>query len=444
MIITLSINNSLRVDSLTDLNKLMPLMKEGVLKLNKSKIARELDIDRRTVDKYLNGFQKAKHRSRTSPIDAYYDLIEDLLSKSCEQVFFYKKVLWQYLKDNHGLECAESTFRAWILRHSEFASYFDGSRNRTVNSETRGVSSHRSRVLHLESEPGEEAQLDWKEDMNFKLKNGETIHINVFSLVYSYSRFKVFYLSLSRKRDVLLHLLDQAFETAGGVPKALKTDNMKTVMDEPRTARSKGKVNARFEQFAKDYGFETKPCIAGHPWSKGKVENPMKALDELFAYNGKLDLYGLCLKLKEINERLNASVHTTTGKIPILHMEKEKDFLQALPDAQVRNLYRIPTLSVKVDPQCMISYKGNKYSVDPRHLGKKLNLQAYEGYLYLYDNTELAAVHAIADKKWNYQEEHYTALTVYALKDDSEEIRQLAKKNLKTIGDLYDERNDDQ
>ncbi|WP_304583351.1 hypothetical protein [Dubosiella newyorkensis] len=30
MIITLSINNSLRVDSLTDLNKLMPLMKEGV------------------------------------------------------------------------------------------------------------------------------------------------------------------------------------------------------------------------------------------------------------------------------------------------------------------------------------------------------------------------------------------------------------------------------
>ncbi|OLU47397.1 hypothetical protein BO225_03110 [Dubosiella newyorkensis] len=100
--------------------------------------------------------------------------------------------------------------------------------------------------------------------MNFKLKNGETIHINVFSLVYSYSRFKVFYLSLSRKRDVLLHLLDQAFETAGGVPKALKTDNMKTVMDEPRTARSKGKVNARFEQFAKDYGFETKPCTAGH------------------------------------------------------------------------------------------------------------------------------------------------------------------------------------
>ena len=38
MIITLSINNSLRVDSLTDLNKLMPLMKEGVVKLNKSKI----------------------------------------------------------------------------------------------------------------------------------------------------------------------------------------------------------------------------------------------------------------------------------------------------------------------------------------------------------------------------------------------------------------------
>ncbi len=129
---------------------------------------------------------------------------------------------------------------------------------------------------------------------------------------------------------------------------------MKTVIDEPRTARSKGKVNARFEQFAKDYGFETKPFTAGHPWIKVKVENPMKALYDLFAYNGKLDLYGLCLKLKEIHERLKASVQTTTGKIPILHMEKEKDFLQALPDAQVRNLYIIPTLSGKVDPHFII------------------------------------------------------------------------------------------
>lgn len=33
-----------------------------MLKINKSYIARELGIDRRTVDKYINGFTKSKHR----------------------------------------------------------------------------------------------------------------------------------------------------------------------------------------------------------------------------------------------------------------------------------------------------------------------------------------------------------------------------------------------
>ncbi len=58
------------------------------------------------------------------------------------------------------------------------------------------------------------------------------------------------------------------------------TDNMKTVMNQPRTAYSKGKVNPRFAQFASDYGFKVRPCIAARPQTKAKVEAPMKLLDE--------------------------------------------------------------------------------------------------------------------------------------------------------------------
>lgn len=39
---------------------------------------------------------------------------------------------------------------------------------------------------------------------------------------------------------------------------------MKTVMDEARTEYSSGKVNVKFQQFADDYGFMVKPCIAGN------------------------------------------------------------------------------------------------------------------------------------------------------------------------------------
>lgn len=83
--------------------------------------------------------------------------------------------------------------------------------------------------------------------MNFTLKNGEIISLNIFALVYSYSRFSINFISLTKKQNALLHYLDKAFEIAGGVPSVLKTDNMKTIMDEARTDYSPSKVNAKFQ-----------------------------------------------------------------------------------------------------------------------------------------------------------------------------------------------------
>ena len=46
-----------------------------------------------------------------------------------------------------------------------------------------------------------------------------------------------------------------------------------------------------------------KPCIAGRPQTKAKVEAPMKILDEIRAYNGKLDYR----EVVELVSRLNNS-----------------------------------------------------------------------------------------------------------------------------------------
>ena len=50
------------------------------MKINKSQLARDLNVDRRTIDKYLNGLIPKKTRKRGSKIDKYYDVIkrEDL------------------------------------------------------------------------------------------------------------------------------------------------------------------------------------------------------------------------------------------------------------------------------------------------------------------------------------------------------------------------------
>lgn len=63
---------------------------------------------------------------KPSRIDNFYEIIETLLSGDTPQKFYYKRVLWQYLKDNHSLDVAYSIFRGYIQTIPQFQSYFDG------------------------------------------------------------------------------------------------------------------------------------------------------------------------------------------------------------------------------------------------------------------------------------------------------------------------------
>ena len=89
------------------------------MKINKSQIARELEVDRRTVDKYINGYTKPETRKCDDCITPFYDTIEELLSDRNQQIFYYRKVLCQYsvppeyvgkthiFKDDHIMERAK-------------------------------------------------------------------------------------------------------------------------------------------------------------------------------------------------------------------------------------------------------------------------------------------------------------------------------------------------
>ena len=95
-------------------------------------------------------------------------------------------------------------------------------------------------------------------------------------------------------------------------------------MDEPRTEYSSGKVNSRFAAFAKDFDFKVRPCIAGRPRTKGKVETQMKFIDEIHAYQGQLTLEELYQFIEKLMNRINQSFHQGSGKIPVFALEKKR------------------------------------------------------------------------------------------------------------------------
>jgi transposase len=424
--VNLKITTEIEIHSLSDLPKFKTLMESLGMKINKSQLARDLNVDRRTIDKYLNGLIPKKTRKRGSKIDKYYDVISQLLSKESKQIFYYKRVLWQYLKDNHGLECSQSAFRAYISRKPEFQAYFsEGKRTKPVG-----------QVVRYETEPGEQAQFDWKENIRYVTKEGEILNVNIGVFLLSHSRFRTFLLTLSKSQSVLMSFLMETFEKIGGVPKTIVFDNMKTVMDEARTEYSKGVVNERFDQFAKDCGFDIHPCKAGRPYTKGKVEATMKLIDEIHAYQGQFSYEELQNFVQSLCERINHSYHQGTGKIPILAFEQEKNLLQPLPRNEIRDSYKIKHTLVKVNSAGMVTYKGNQYSVPAEYKGKTVGLQVYDDHIYVYYNMHLITQHRISSIKLNYKQEHYIETLSRGLPHHPD-IDELAKKNLLAIHEVY-------
>ena len=402
MILKHQIITDIRIESVNDLYKLKPFLEDGTLKINKSQIARELEVDRRTVDKYINGYTKPETRNCDDCITPFYDTIAELLSDKNQQVFYYRKVLWQYLVDNHGFTGVYCNFCHYLRKYPEFDSYFRKSRPSNTNKVT----------IRYETPMGKQAQLDWKESIPFILSSGETIDVNIFVLLLSYSRFRVYRVSISKNQEILFSFLDDAFET--------------------------GKVNNKFQQFADDYGFKVQPCIARHPHTKAKVEAPMKILDEIRAYNGKLNYMKLVELVTRINNRVNAQVNQGTGRIPLMYYNKEKAFLNSLPADNIRKPYQIATNTVKVNHSSMFNYKGCQYSVPPEYIDKIVSLQVYDGYIHVYCNTEFITIHQLSSKKLNYISEHYAAIARKSHIFRDEHIMDRAKENLEIIGKVYD------
>ena len=89
------INCDIEIKDMDDLSKLKSLIEIGSIMVNKSQLAKELGVSRKTVARYLNGFEKKTTRNKPSQFDPYYAIIKELLSEDAirekNKLFYYQR-----------------------------------------------------------------------------------------------------------------------------------------------------------------------------------------------------------------------------------------------------------------------------------------------------------------------------------------------------------------
>lgn len=381
------------IENINELAMFADPFKKGLLKLNISKLARDLNKDRKTIRNYLNGKTPSTTRKRVKYLDKYRDLIIKLLSDKY-RTFDYIDHLYNFLVREHKITCSSSTLNRYVRMDDEINALFNKKKTQKF-------------YERFETKPGVQAQFDLKERIKIIYETGEVMRVNVATLTLGFSRYNVREIVLDTKYETIVSFLAGAFETIGGVPKELVIDNIKCLVDKPRSKDKDAILNVKFEEFLRDYDIKCKPCMPYRPETKGKTETQNKKPSQLENYNGTyIDLLDVHDKLKIINDEDNKSISQATNLPRIFLLNKEKGEFSNLPPRRIRENYHLCINKVAVTKDSLFSYKSNKYSVPKRLIGFKVNLIVKNSQLHVYYNNKIVTVHEISKNKLNIKEFH--------------------------------------
>jgi transposase len=268
-------------------------------------------------------------------------------------------------------------------------------------------------VLRFETEPGYQAQVDWKV-LGKNFVDGRWQKLYAFIMVFGYSRkpFVLHTTSMDMATFLLCHVL--AFTYFGGVPQEILYDNMKTAFIY-QAAEERWTVNKHLLSLARHYGFTPRRCQVRRPQTKGKVERFIHFYDNNFWVERKQHP----VSLDEINE---AVLHWISGisTRPIgglgesreQRFAHEKTYLTPLPKTHFD--CRTPESS-RVSRESMIRVRGNWYSVPPGYIGATLTVKIdpLTKIAEVHDGLQVVRSFAVVTDEKNrrfYQKEHRVAL----------------------------------
>lgn len=140
--------------------------------------------------------------------------------------------------------------------------------------------------------------------------------------------------------------------------------------------------------------------------------------------------------IEHINRKVNQEINQTTHIPPCILFQKEKEYLTPLPNHVLLDSYVENVVIQTVPSTLLIRYQGSGYSVPRQFINKRVRLVPIENKLYIYYNTELIAIHALTNRKFNYQSDHYQEALKEVIQNDDVDVKRIAEENLALLDSI--------
>lgn len=245
----------------------------------------------------------------------------------------------------------------------------------------------------IETEPGLQAQVDLGK---FKVTddNGKTATVYVFVLFLSYSRamYIEFVDHLTLRIIVDCHI--RAFEHLCGVPAEVLYHNRVDFV--AGGENGKPRINVKFMEFARHYGFAPRLCPPVGLGVKGVAERQMNCICKNFLAGYAFSYHEQATRdvMRWKQEVADQRTRDTDGQV-IARWQEEIPCLGELPPTHYDTSMKTFR---KVRRGGLIFYDGNKYYV-AETIGKKVLLKVKGRDLYIYDGATLLKQYQIPGQK---------------------------------------------
>jgi transposase len=260
--------------------------------------------------------------------------------------------------------------------------------------------------MHLEYQAGQLVMIDFAGDKMCYTDRatGEVIFCPVLIAVLPYSGL-VFVIALTDASLIhTMEALNLCFCFFGGVPQALKTDNMKQIVTRP--SRYEPVFTEAFVQWAQHYNIAITTARVAKPKDKAPVENEVKiAYRRIYAPLRDRTFFSLNELNEAIKEQLNKHNHQLYQNKSYSRYDQffkeEKNLLQPLPASIFVIKHRVQA-KVQKNYHITLGEDWHHYSVPYQHIGKTVTAVYDSDTVEIYLQFQRIALHKRGYKKHGY------------------------------------------